>query len=147
MQQKKDKKNPDVVTEEVFNACVKEPVHMNGVELKNKLEEGLAYKDKKIYCQCCDGREVAYAMNQHVTGKKHQAKKIKHAKKEARKNYLLKRVDGYAMDEKITGQSGATKLKAYHVGALEEMCTANASVSTFQNMTPFIDGHSGEGKH
>eukprot|EP00984_Skeletonema_dohrnii_P006145 scaffold2192_cov98-Skeletonema_dohrnii-CCMP3373.AAC.1 len=146
--QKKDKKNPDVVTLEMFNARLKEPVNRSGVELENKLEEGLVFKDKRIYCNCCDGREVAYAtMNQHVTGKGHQKKKIKHAKKEARKKLLMGRVDGYAMDEKITGQSGATELKVYHVEALEEMCTANASACTFQNMTPFIDGHSGEGKH
>lgn len=76
--QKKDKKNPDVVTKELFNARLKEPVDRNGLQLENKQGEGLVFKDNRIFCQFCDGKEVAYAtMNQHVSGKRHQQKKIK----------------------------------------------------------------------
>ena len=104
-------------------------------------------KDNKIICTICEGTEVVYAtMSQHCAGIRHQKKNILFAGKEARKNDLLGRVDGYAKYQMIAGQSASTELKAYHVEVLEQMCTSNASAATFQNMVPFIYHNSVEGK-
>ena len=74
---KKDKKNLDVVTKEMFVARLNEPVNRNGFQLENKLGEGLVYKNFQIFCGVCGGREIAYAtMNQHCSGKQHRKNKF-----------------------------------------------------------------------
>ena len=87
--QKKDKKNPDIISLRMFNARLEEPVDRNGVHLDNKREEGFVYDaiSQKIICVCCDGREVAYAtLNQHCVGSRHMQNKIKYALKHKRPN-------------------------------------------------------------
>ena len=131
----------------MFEARLDESVNRKGVHLENKREEVFVLKYNKIFCTIYEGIEVAYAtMSQHCAGIRHQKKKILFAGKEARKNDLLGRVDGYAKYQMIAGQSASTELKAYNVEVLEKMCTSNASAATFQNMVPFIDHNSVEGK-
>lgn len=144
---KKDKKNPDIVTREMFEARLDEPVNRQGVYLENKREEGYEFDGEKCWCNSCNGIEVAYAtLNQHSVGVKHRKNKVARIQREARVNSLLGRVDQHAKDAMLTGQSKTADVKAYHVEAIEEMCASNSSASTFQKLASFVDRNTGKGK-